>query len=244
MKSFNKLLLFVLAFAVIGLVTVSAVVPFGAETVTEENSTRAPIADPENHSAIAGNVTELTIVATSVTQTWQGYFGNVSGTIELADSADNIMYNWSLADPEGEVYATTSGTVAWADIACFDLDANHLAVESNFNILTDDVDGLNETFSDTIAHDEFFTNNVQFTENNCSASFIFDDSGIGVDNHFEEVLLTDQSANDQIIFVALIEEVSVDGFDGRDHDFQMLVLEDGHGTDLDTTTYFFYVELE
>ena len=56
--------------------------------------------------------------------------------------------------------------------------------------------------------------------------------------------MTDQSAATQVIFASIIEEASVLGFDDRDHDFEMLVLEDGHGTDLATTTYYFYVELE
>ena len=34
------------------------------------------------------------------------------------------------------------------------------------------------------------------------------------------------------------------GFDDNPHDFQMIVLEDGHGTDTATDTYYFWVELE
>ena len=241
--------LFVVTFVVLALAIsilnfVSAVQPFGVETLTEGASTRAPVASPENHSAIAGNVTELTIAGTSITQAWQGYFWNVTGTIQLADSSDNVMYDWALADPEGEVYASTSGTIDWASIACFDLDTNHEALETLFGIENDAVDGINETFFNTNDHDLFYTNNVQFSIGDCATAFIYDDTNGPVDNHFEEVLMTDQSAATQVIFASIIEEASVLGFDDRDHDFEMLVLEDGHGTDLATTTYYFYVELE
>ena len=44
-------------------------------------------------------------------------------------------------------------------------------------------------------------------------------------------------------YEALLNE-DVLGFDNTAHDFEMLVLENGHETDTSTTTYFFYVELE
>lgn len=234
-----SMLVLMLAFSI-----VSAVQPFGASTVTEGASTRAPVDSPENNSAIAGNVTELTIYGSSITQTWQGYFGNVTGTVKLADSSNNVMYNWSLADPEGEIYASTSSSITWADITCFDLATNHGALETAFNIVSDDVDGINETFSQANEHDMFYTNNVQFLAGDCATTFVYDSTGTGVDNNFEEVLLTDQTSATQVIFTSIIEETSLNGFDGADHDFEMLVLEDGHGTDTATTTYYFYVELE
>ena len=70
-----------------------AVQPFGAN-YTEINSTRAPMDTAESIQALAGNVTEININGFSTTQSWQGYFGNVTGTIQLADASDNQMYNW------------------------------------------------------------------------------------------------------------------------------------------------------
>ena len=70
---------------------------------------------------------------------------------------------------------------------------------------------------------------------------IYDSTGSGVDNHFEEVLLWDGV---DVVFTSLLESDSVNGFDGKDHDFEMLVLEDGHGTDKEVTPYYFYVEIQ
>jgi len=222
--------------------TVLAVQPFGAN-YTEIKTERAPADLAQDHEAIAGNVTELVINGFSTTQSWQGYFGNVSGAIKLSDASDNQMYNWSLASPEGEIYATTTTSIAWEDITCFSM-GNHSALETLFNIADSDVDGVNETFSTGNGHDEFYTNNVQFTTGLCPSTSIYDDTGASVDNHFEEVLLTDASADTQVIFTAILDEEDVSGFDNAMHDFEMLVLEDGHGTNTATTTYYFYVELE
>lgn len=227
-------------------VNVLAVQPFGAN-YTFVKSERAPMDAAQDHEALAGNVTEIDIFGYSPTQTWQGYFGNVSGTVQLADASDNVMYNWSLASPEGEVYATTITSVNWTGIACFDLVNDHDDLEAAFNILWDDVDGVNETFTDTFAHDLFYTNNVEFAIDACPATSIYDsdDTERTDDNNFEEVLLTDDvDSPTSVIFTAILDEEDVAGFDGHYHDFQMLVLEDGHGTDVATTTYYFYVELE
>ena len=70
------------------------------------NSERRLAARNDSEVAYAGNITELNIVGTTITQTWQGFVGNVSGTITLDDSENNTLINWSLGDPEGEVYAT------------------------------------------------------------------------------------------------------------------------------------------
>ncbi|NCN86654.1 hypothetical protein GW932_02380 [archaeon] len=218
-----------------------AVQPFGAETLNVVSSTSSPVTPAASAEAQAGNVTELNIFGVSVTQTWQGYFGNVSGTLQLADSSDNIMYNWSLADPEGEVYASRLSSVNWENIQCFNWSENGTWLESDFGISPGDVDGVNETFSYDNLHDLFFTNQHQFNEGECMSTYIYDNSSSSVDNHFEEVLLWDGT---DVVFTSLLEEQSVNGFDGKDHDFEMLVLEDGHETDVDVTTYYFYVELQ
>lgn len=224
-------------------VVVMAVEPFGAG-VTEVDSETAPADSPTADDAIAGNITELTVTGFSTTQSWQGYFGNVSGTIQLADASDNVLYNWSLASPEGEIYASTDNTIDWASIACFNVATNGDALETAFGIASDDVDGVNETFATGNGHDEFFTNNVQFTTGTCASTQNYDSTGSGVDNNFEEVLLTDGSSATQVIFTSILDEEDVSGFDNDFHDFEMLVLEDGHGTDTSVTTYYFWVELE
>ncbi|OGJ21185.1 hypothetical protein A3K73_05025 [Candidatus Pacearchaeota archaeon RBG_13_36_9] len=223
---------------------VIAVEPFGANYTNEISSTAQPDA-PQSIPAQAGNVTQLDIFGYTTTQSWQGYYGNVTGTIILADSYDKVLYNWSLAAPEGEVYASVngSGEIDWGNVACFNMD-NHLALETLYNISTDDVDGVNETFKTGNSHDPFYTAGAFFDTGTCASTQIFDASGQGNDNSFEEVLLTDASSPVQTIFASLLEEEDIVGFDGNYYDFEMIVLENGHGTDTAMTPYYFYVELQ
>lgn len=190
----------------------------------------------QDDNAIAGNITEMNVSANSITQSWQGYHGNVTGVITLEDSSDNVMYNWSLASPEGEIYASNASSIAWAGIQCYDEPNNMTFFENMFGIGTADVDGLNETFG-LNNHAEFYTNSIQFTSGLCNSTKLYDSAGVGA---FDEVLLTD---GPNIVFASLLLD-SQDGYDGNPHDFELMVLEDGHGIDTSTTTYYFWAEIE
>jgi hypothetical protein len=240
---------------------VIAVEPFGA-TVNPLTSERAPQDSAQGVDAIAGNVTQLDLFGYTVTQSWQGYFGNVTGIITLEDNEGNVMYNWSEASPQGEIYASTNGSVNWNYIQCLNFTSdgdygddtgnaggtsksgtNLTILEAMFNIDFDDVDGVDETFDlFGSGHDRFFTNNLEFTEGECRNTRIFSSGGTEIDDQFEEVLLYEPTTQ-SVVFTGLLNE-DVQGFDDNLHDFEMLVLEDGHGTDTQTDTYYFWVELE
>ena len=264
MKCKQGLLIFLTSvfFVLIAVNAVMASQPYGAG-VTEERSETAPIDSAGNDSAIAGNVSELTIKSYTTTQSWQGYFGNVSGVIQLADANDKVMYNWSQTSPTGEVYSSTNGTgIQWANIQCFNFTAmgNYTAesgtggttnlygtnlsqLESAFNVAWDDVDGVDETFTLIgSGHDLFYTANKQFDIGECRNTRIYNASGVGGDGQFEEVLLY-EPVTTSVIFASILDE-NVLGFDSASHDFEMLVLEDGHGTDTSVTVYYFYAELD
>jgi hypothetical protein len=238
-----------------------AVEPFGAN-VNITSTTRAIPDNATGIPALAGNVTELSISGFSTTQSWQGYFGNVTGTIQLADSGDNIMYNWSLASPQGEIYASTNNSITWRYVQCLNFNSdgtygddtgnaggtsqygtNLTLLENQFGIASDDVDGVNETFTLLgSGHNTFYTNNLEFAAGECRNTQVFSNSGQGEDNKFEEVLLYEPTTS-SVIFASLLNE-DVFGFDNNPHDFEMLVLENGHMTDTSPTTYYFWVELE
>ncbi len=223
------------------------------------NSTKANPSVPGNISAFAGNITEIIFPEGSgITQSWQGYFGNVSGEIILSDSSKNIMYNWTLASPEGIILASSNNSIVWENIQCFNFTAsgnytqeenggkmnlfgtNLTQLEFMYNISQEDIDGVDETFSliGLGTHNKFYVNYNEFEEGKCHNTRIFDSSGAGVDNHFEEVLLYEPTTY-SVIFGAILNE-DVFGFDKKQHDFEMIVLEDGHKDNKQTTTYYFY----
>ncbi|MBW6442807.1 hypothetical protein K0A97_03470 [Patescibacteria group bacterium] len=237
---------------------VIASIPQGVDP-EEGNSTRPPIQDPQSVEAQAGNVTELNINGFATTKTWQGYFGNVSGTIRLADASSNIMYNWTQANPRGQVYATTNDTILWENIQCFNLTAsgtfgaeppqepgvgkvnlnglNYTQLHDMFNIPAYAADGVNNTFISE-DHDVFYTASLQFNSI-CPTAKLFTSVPGEV---FQNVLLYEPISR-SVIFTALLEVQKL-GFDNRSHDFQMIVLDDGREVDIDTTTYYFFVEIE
>lgn len=229
----------ILFVAVLALVSVVAL-PTGPGNVSEGPSSRYGVSGARNLSAIAGNVTEVSFDATAVTQNWQGYFGNITGTIVLGNSNNQSLYNWNLANPQGEIYATRySGTPVWASVGCANsthIDDEDTALNAN---QTRDADSVNNTFS-TKDHVAFLVGSVPIAVDNCSSIYLNNNTGAQT-TYFSEVLLSD--GTNPIIYTALIED-SIIGFDGLAHDFQMIVGEDGHLGDNDATPYYFYLEIE
>ncbi|MEM0465078.1 MAG: hypothetical protein QXW97_00050 [Candidatus Pacearchaeota archaeon] len=252
-----KILFFVFLFFFIKLGLFYSLSPSGATSITSNSNQTAPADPPQAVSAVAGNVTEINIFGYSTTQSWQGYYGNVTGVIELTDGNNKTLYNWSVISPKGEVYASNHSSVVWTNIQCFNFTANGTLcaedsenrgntsqcgmnltqLESAYNINYDDVDGVDETFNSQ-DHQLFYTNNLLFSSGECRNTKIFDNTGNGV---FEEVLLWSPDSK-AVVFASLLKNNSI-GFNGKTQDFEMLVLEDGHKEDVSISIYYFYVEL-
>lgn len=172
------------------------------------------------------------------------------------------MYNWSLASPRGEIYASTNSSIVWNYVQCFNFSSdgtyaddkanvggtsqhgtNLTILENMFGIGPEDVDGVNDTFTLLgSGHNTFYTNNIEFPAGQCRNTQIFTNAGHGENNKFEEVLLYEPTTA-SVIFTSILNQ-DVVGFDNNPHDFEMLVLEDGHKADTSPTTYYFYAELE
>ncbi len=228
--------------------------------VTNISSSHQNATPPGSLDAIAGNVTEITTPeGWGITQAWAGYYGNVSGAIQLADSGNNVLYNWSLSSPEGEVFASTNDSISWNNVQCFNFTSsgtytdesgnggltnmhgtNLTILETQYGIESDDLDGVDETFYllGIGTHNTFYVNANEFIEGECPNTRIFDSSGYGNDDNFEEILLYEPTTS-SVIFTSLLNE-DLPGFDSNPHDFEMIVLEDGHLTDTVTTLYYFY----
>ncbi len=263
-QSYWLCLLAVLVVALFALPAVTAVQPVGA-TVTENGNQTAPLDAAGSQAAIAGNVSDINLYGYSSTQSWQGYYGNVSGTIQLADGSDHVLYNWSQTNPTGEVYSSTNSTISWLNVQCFNFTAtgadnpsgetaggtnqkgmNLTQLQNIFGINQTAIDSVNNTF-DLIGgandHLLFYTANLQFDPSECQTARLFtDSSGAQIQGHFEEVIQYEPTTN-SVIWTSVINRNFV-GFDDVQHDFEMLVPENGHGTDTATTTYYFYVEIE
>ena len=239
-----------LLLALVGLVLVLALFNVRAEPqaptdLSVVTSSRRQASGVATVPAYAGNVTELDIDASIVTQGWQAYYGQVSGTIVLDDANNNSVYTWSLTSPEGEIYATRNDTVInWtaSNIVCANLthiEAEESALNFNFDG-NQDADGINETFTYT-THPGFNVSAEGFEPDECPftvSTYVNDSAGT---RSFNETLLY-SSSEDTLVYMSLLNDDAY-GFNYTQWDFQMLVAEDGHSGDTATTTYYFYVEL-
>jgi hypothetical protein len=238
--------------------------PFGIQDITIIRSSRANTSTfpPSTVQAEAGNITELRLVANAITKSWQGYYGNISGTITLQDVLGNVFYNWTTAEPQGEIYASTNTTVSWLNIICFNFSGNSTFTginltteESRYGIQPNDADGIDETYTQASLDSNFFVGSRNITSvsatagTTCQSTNTFTYGLQGVTGDFENTLLTDLAG--ALVFTTLIENDQANnltdkiGFNNNTHDFQLLVAEDGHdGQEDTTTTYYFWAEID
>jgi len=251
--------IFILGFlAILSLLTVFVLadsdMPYPVRYIENVSSSRPTISNTSDTTqwVAAGNVSEINLTTISTTKAWAGFYGNITGVLTLEDSLGYVFYNWTTLEPKGEIYASPNTTIGWLEISCFEFDGsagnfNVDEAESRFGIQDDDEDGINETFTDD-TNLEFRVGTVTITANTCPATNTYTLGSQKVDGDFENVLLTD---NDALIFTTIIENNEVDlsadinGFDGRPHDFQLMVAENGQDGQEDTLTpYYFWAEIE
>jgi hypothetical protein len=252
----NQKIIIGIIIALFALTTFVSALPSGPRSLDTSNTARWPTWAPLNTTAIAGNVTELTFNASTITRTYQGYYGNITGFIVLGDNNNNTLYDWTLASPQGEIYAVRSDVVpSWGLVTC--ASYNELVSEDirlNVNETIDE-DSVNNTFvvggapdqlsrfgATELVHPQFWVANQSVTANACPLAVMYNSSAMP-SPYFKQVLLSDNtnvpvtpgtSTEGFVIYTGIIAHTlnpwaESDGFDQRTHDFEMLVGEDGHG---------------
>ena len=249
--------------------------PLAPSTLTQDVSSKmnTSVYSSKSLNAEAGNLTQITMTSVSQTKSWQGYYGNISGTILLDDASNFTMYSWTVAEPNGQVYVVNRTITDWTTAHCFNYTAaadgggrynytydggtknastgvfsNLTAMENFYNISIYNLDGINETFN-SYSHDQFYVGTINILANSCPSTWINQNDTAQTTN-FQELLL---QVNDStsIIWTAIIEnnldgnDTDNMGYNGNLWDFQILVAEDGSSeAGQDVTTqYYFYVEL-
>lgn len=214
--------------------------PAGPTSLTNLTSSRYDLStEGVALNAYAGNVTELSINATSITQGWQGYYGNILGSIVLGDLNNDTLYDWSITSPGGQIYASRDSSITWSQINCTnatEIDAEDTAL----SFAASAKDRVNETFSFAETHSAFYVGTVPVAANDCAATTLHNSTSQN-NADWTEVLLSDDSGS--VVYTALIN-ADKDGFNGSAYDFQMIVGEDGHNGDANTVPYYFWAELQ
>ena len=247
MKARNETTIVLLALFVFALmVKIVVAVPGGPNEITVEKSEAGSISNigAKQIEAEAGNVTQLTINASIITTSWQGYYGNITGMIVLSDGSGSTMYDWTSGSgfsPVGEIYAGNYTVTNWGDVICVNLTGdgvpgqdgvNATVLEDYYGMDSADADGIDETFQGTNSITIGIT-----TLNSCPATNTYVNNATQ-SIKFNETLLT-QNQTGTVIFATQVESDET-GYDGSPWDFQMIVGENGAAG---TTPYYFYVEL-
>jgi len=215
------------------------------DQLTETKRGRHSQMGVQSLKALAGNISYLSIYTEAVTQTWQGYIGNISGIIVLDDANNRTLYDWALSNPSGEVYATRSDSINWGtgNIIC----ANNSVItteEISLNINNaEDMDSINRTFNLTFSGDIYVATNHITAASNCRQTNLYVSDSWENTGIFKEILLYD-IANNKTIYTAIIHKGYAVGYDNNTYNFELIVPEDGHYGDTSTTTYYFYVEIQ
>ncbi|MGV8162891.1 MAG: hypothetical protein ACP5N2_06190 [Candidatus Nanoarchaeia archaeon] len=231
--------LFLLLLAGLMAISVVAAQPYGADSVTAGASSTANLSGitAKQVNAQAGNVTQLSINGSAVTTSWQGFYGNVTGQLILADSAGNNFYDWNLSSPLGEVYASRSNAVTWSSINCTDA-GNVTAEETTLGQSAADPDSVTNTFAAT-NHPSFLVGSANMT--GCYSTKAYNSAG-AQGTGFWQVLLSDNGAN--TVYTTILDASPETGFNNQAWDFQLLVGENGKVGNEGATPYYFYVELQ
>lgn len=246
-KIFEIVLIGIMVAAVAAIVVFAD--PLGPDNMGRGPSQRRVLSTtPKSVPAEAGNVTELKMNGTAITKTWQGYFGNVSGRITLADGNNNSLYDWLDANPKGQVYASNASSVSWSKVFCFNMDPSKpnegdlTAYESYLGVPAAEYDGINETFK-TKLHSQFVIGSRTIDQDSCWAVKTYINGAPQTStSDFIELAMYDNVSN-IAVFATLLNN-SVTGFNQRKWDFQMIVpVKGGHDTPPTGEPFYFYIEL-
>ncbi|MBU1199333.1 MAG: hypothetical protein KKF46_03410 [Nanoarchaeota archaeon] len=229
----------ILLMIVLGLLYTGITSVFGVQGATDIDVGVTSRANTSNWSSgqsttvQAGNVTEINISGQAITDHWAGFYGEISGSITLANSDGNVFYNWTgLNTIAGEVFAANESTIGWGGIACAD-SGTISSLNTWLGAAATDADTVNATYTRN-DHADFSVGGTALSS--CNSTNAYTSSGAETTT-FYQVLLKDGDGTP--VFAAIINETTT-GFDGNTHDFELLVGEpEGAGT-----TMYFYIELD
>lgn len=190
--------------------------------------------------AQGGNVTQVNINALTITTSWQGYYGDISGEITLDDAGQNTFYNWSATSVSGEVYATRNDTVTWSEVFC--ANSTHIGQEETYlGQSSTDGDSVTNTYGPA-DHPDFSIGGRSLGSSQCNTTHAFTNSASQSGDWIQLLLHQNDTNTNNIVYATIIND-TVTGFDGGTYDFQLLVGENEKAGSQGATTYYFWVEL-
>lgn len=155
----------------------------------------------------------------SITEKWAGFYGTISGNINLADSSGNLFYQWTVSDVSGTKIYAANGTISdWSGLAAASASDMPLYLQPS----------TTDNYNNTFANNESGT----FNEQEINADYVqsYNSSETGV---WKTYALKKGAT---LIWAGLAQN-SGNSFKDGVVDYQLLIPAEG------LTTYNFYLEL-
>lgn len=181
--------------------------------------------------AQGGNATSLNASVETQTLAWQGFYGEVIGNVTLRDMNGNQIYSWEQLIENGTVFASRDSNVDFTNITA----QNDCTIDED--LTGTGSDRVNKTFTPSNNTEFRIGTSIIVAGTACTAHTYVNNASQSID--FEEIILTDNGGQTSI-FATKIENDAT-GFDGGQHDWQMIVPEYRNET---LSTYYFYAELK
>jgi len=213
-------------------------VPDGVANISVVSSERKTALNGTSITAQGGNITRLNITMNAPTRTWQGFAGNITGSLALDDASGDRFYSWNLSNVSGEIYASRNGTIDWTLISV----QNACTVDE---VLTGTgSDRVNRTYTASANTVNFSVGAIEINSStSCSARPFINSTRQSTTNLFENIIISRGNVpnGNQSIFVGILQGTGVAGFDAQEYNFQLLVPVNRTSG---FTTYYMYAELE
>jgi len=220
----NRIML--LGLMVLALAASAFALPNGANVFPGTPETNTPAAGGAV-KAEGGNVTLVNVGARSQTRVWQGYFGEVNGNLTLEDASADLFFNWSVTNPDGEVYASRNSTMDFTTVAGVTDCTVDETLTGPGRDKTSRTFALNATLTPAFEVGAISISSACQVFTHTSSAPAFD---------FEEIIINATGVTS--IYTARINSDTV-GFDGATHDYQMIVPDD---PGVAIQTYYFFAE--
>jgi hypothetical protein len=196
--------------------------PFGAST-TQGYSGRGTETPATTSTIAGGNVSETNVSGTGITLKWGGFFGFVSGGIQLSDASANKFFEWTVTNfTDSVVYAANASVSNW------DLRAMN---QSN---LPNDVIAGQDRFNNTFTYTGTFQTNGVGPIANAPYVRTYQGGSLGVLRTYA-LITNDNSVN---VWAGVAIQNSSSFRTGERVDYQILTPAKTSGTE-----YNFYLEL-
>lgn len=200
----------------------------GANTSVTKSSTGVPLS-ATSQVGVGGNLTAVNINGSAITDRWTGFYGNISGIVQLADAAGNQFYKWTITQITGSVVYATNGTVSnWSTLQAATFNSMPFYLKQT----------AADNYSNTFTSNEAFTTNLRTVP---SVDYTYTLNSTAQNSVFKTYAMTadiNSSADDNATIVFAGKAVQADNaFDNSAVDFQILAPARS------LTTYYFYLEL-